>query len=75
MPRRIITSLTIAVVLMTLFSGCMTSNPRHQNVQRILDAHKKGFEDAVLASPEAESFVHDTLNTIAELEGELIRRE
>ena len=38
-------------------------------------AHEKGFEDAVLASPESEAFVQDTLETIANLEGELIRRE
>jgi len=75
MPKRILTSLTLAATLMVLSSGCATNSPRHQNVQRILKAHQKGFEDAVLASPASEAFVEETLNTIANLEGELIRKE
>lgn len=75
MPKRILTLLTLSVTLTLLSAGCGTTNPRHQNVHRILKAHQKGFEDAVLASPESEAFVEETLNTIANLEGELIRRE
>ena len=75
MPRRIITLLTLSVTLMLLSSGCVTTNPRHQNVSRLIEAHEKGFEDAVTASPESEAFVTDALTTIANLEGELIRRE
>ena len=62
-------------LLMLLLSGCETSNPRHKNVQRIINTHQKGFEDAILASPESEAFVQDALETIGTLEGELIRRE
>ena len=75
MLKRTLTSLALAVTLMTLSSGCTTANPRHKNVHRILESHQKGFEDAVLASPEAEAFVKESLTTIANLEGELIRRE
>jgi hypothetical protein len=53
----------------------VSTNPRHQNVKRLIESHQKGFEDAVSASPESEAFVRDTLNTVAGLEGELIRRE
>ena len=75
MPRRIITLLTLSVTLTLLSAGCATTNPRHQNVSRLVEAHQKGFADAVTASPESEAFVTDTLTTIANLEGELIRRE
>jgi len=67
--------LTLGVALTLLSAGCATTNPRHQNVSRLIEAHKKGFEDAVVASPESEAFVRDALTTIANLEGELIRRE
>jgi len=75
MPRRIITLLTLSVTLTLLSAGCATTNPRHQNVKRLIESHQKGFEDAVSASPESEAFVRDALNTVAGLEGELIRRE
>jgi hypothetical protein len=67
--------LTLSVILTLLLAGCGTTNPRHQNVNRLIQAHQKGFEDAVVASPDAEAFVKDALTTIANLEGELIRRE
>ena len=67
--------LTLSVTLTLLSAGCTSTNPRHQNVKRLLESHQKGFEDAVNASPESEAFVRDTLNTVANLEGELIRRE
>lgn len=67
--------LTLSVTLTLLSAGCTSTNPRHQNVKRLLESHQKGFEDAVNASPESEAFVRDTLNTVASLEGELIRRE
>lgn len=75
MPRRIIMLLTLSVTLTLLLAGCATTNPRHQNVNRLIEAHQKGFEDAVTASPESEAFIADALTTIANLEGELIRRE
>lgn len=73
MQRRTITLLALVATLIALSSGC--ASPRHQNVKRLLESHQKGFEDAVNASPESEAFVRDTLNTVASLEGELIRRE
>ena len=66
---------TLSVTFTLLLAGCATTNPRHQNVNRLIEAHQKGFEDAVTASPESEAFVVDALTTIANLEGELIRRE
>ena len=75
MPRRIITLLALSATLALLSAGCGTTNPRHQNVSRLIEAHQQGFEDAVIASPESEAFVSDALTTIANLEGELIRRE
>jgi len=75
MPRRIITLLTLGATLTLLSPGCVSTNPRHQNVSRLIESHQKGFEDAVNASPESEAFVRDALNTVAGLEGELIRRE
>jgi len=75
MPKQITTLLTLSVTLTLLSAGCGTTNPRHQNVNRLIESHQKGFEDAVTASPEAEAFVRDALTAVANLEGELIRRE
>ena len=75
MHKQTLMCLIASATFVLLSSGCVSGNPRHQNVQRILNAHEKGFEDAVLASPESEAFVQDALETIANLEGELIRRE
>ena len=75
MPRLTHTFQIVIAIFVLLLSGCVTSNPRHKNVQRIINTHQKGFEDAILASPESEAFVQDTLETIGTLEGELIRRE
>jgi len=53
----------------------VTSEHRHSNVNRLIETHSKGFEDAILASSESEGFVRDALETIAVLEGELIKKE
>ena len=75
MPRLTHTLLIVSGILILLSSGCVTKNPRHNNVNRLINNHAQGFEDATLASPQAEGFVRDALETIANLEGELIRRE
>ena len=75
MFSRSATFLTLSAILALLSSGCATSVHRHSNVNRLIETHSKGFEDAILASPESEGFVRDALETIAVLEGELIKRE
>ena len=75
MFSRSATYLTLSATLALLSSGCVTSEHRHSNVNRLIETHSKGFEDAILASSESEGFVRDALETIAVLEGELIEKE
>jgi len=73
MPKPTTTLIALGVLLTPLLTGCVSAKTRHGNVSRLIQSHGKGFGDAVNASPEAESFVRDALNTVAGLEGELIR--
>ena len=61
-----------AALVLGSATGCVTT--RLEGARELIEAHPKGFADAVNASPEAEAFVRAALREINRLE-ELLERE
>ena len=55
-----------AALVLVAAPGCMTM--RLEGARELIEAHPKGFADAVNASPEAETFVRAALKKINALE-------